>query len=86
MVSTSGRVSRKCWRKAFPFSSGGGWCMEDGALGWKAPMSYCGDVRKSDPIASKDIEQVCVYWCRAYTLVQGGSLHLTCTPSEEIVL
>ena len=21
-----------------------------------------GDMRKSDPIASKDIEQVCVYW------------------------
>ena len=42
VVSTSGRVSRKCWRKAFPLSSGGGWCMEDGALGWKAPMSYCG--------------------------------------------
>lgn len=25
-------------------------------------VSFTFDVRKSDPIASKDIEQVCVYW------------------------
>lgn len=41
VVATSGTVSRKCWRKARPFSLGGGWRMEDGALGTKAPRSYC---------------------------------------------
>lgn len=41
VVATSGMVSRKCWRKARPFSLGGGWRMEDGALGTKAPRSYC---------------------------------------------
>lgn len=41
VVATSGMVSRKCWRKARPFLLGGGWRMEDGALGTKAPRSYC---------------------------------------------
>ena len=42
------------------------------------------ELRKSDPISGEDIEQACVNWC--LLIVQGGSLHLTCTPSGEIML
>lgn len=51
---------------------------------WFCPsalLSRDPDVWKSDPIAGKDIEQARVYWWRAYTLVQGESLHLTFTQS-----